>query len=85
MINAFTQTARSERCAYYGNVTVGRDVAVAELRQAYHAVVLVGTVLGAGAAFAPRKQRGRSAGLLPTGIPGRGFGWRVSGCLVAVV
>ncbi|KFO90852.1 hypothetical protein N320_12367, partial [Buceros rhinoceros silvestris] len=40
VINAFTQTARSERCAYYGNVTVGRDVAVAELRQAYHAVVL---------------------------------------------
>lgn len=43
MINAFTQTARSERCAYYGNVTVGKDVTVAELRQAYHAVVLVGT------------------------------------------
>ncbi|KFP83906.1 hypothetical protein N311_08079, partial [Apaloderma vittatum] len=40
VINAFTQTARSERCAYYGNVTVGRDVMVAELRQAYHAVVL---------------------------------------------
>lgn len=43
MINSFTQTARSERCAYYGNVTVGRDVTVAELQQAYHAVVLVGT------------------------------------------
>uniref|UniRef100_A0A8C3J1R9 NADPH:adrenodoxin oxidoreductase, mitochondrial n=1 Tax=Calidris pygmaea TaxID=425635 RepID=A0A8C3J1R9_9CHAR len=41
VINAFTQTARSERCAYYGNVTVGRDVTVAELRQAYHAVVLL--------------------------------------------
>ncbi|OPJ88629.1 NADPH:adrenodoxin oxidoreductase, mitochondrial [Patagioenas fasciata monilis] len=40
VINSFTQTARSERCAYYGNVTVGRDVTVAELRQAYHAVVL---------------------------------------------
>lgn len=37
----FGQTARSERCRYYGNVTVGRDVTVAELRQAYHAVVLV--------------------------------------------
>lgn len=43
MINTFTQTAHSERCAYYGNVTVGRDVTVAELQQAYHAVVLVGT------------------------------------------
>ncbi|NXP44224.1 ADRO protein, partial [Heliornis fulica] len=40
VVKAFTQTARSERCAYYGNVTVGRDVTVAELRQAYHAVVL---------------------------------------------
>ncbi|XP_010156844.1 PREDICTED: NADPH:adrenodoxin oxidoreductase, mitochondrial [Eurypyga helias] len=40
VINTFTQTARSERCAYYGNVTVGRDVTVAELQQAYHAVVL---------------------------------------------
>lgn len=37
----FGQTARSERCKYYGNVAVGRDVTVAELRQAYHAVVLV--------------------------------------------
>uniref|UniRef100_A0A8B9SVZ7 Ferredoxin reductase n=1 Tax=Anas platyrhynchos TaxID=8839 RepID=A0A8B9SVZ7_ANAPL len=36
----FGQTARSERCKYYGNVAVGRDVTVAELRQAYHAVVL---------------------------------------------
>uniref|UniRef100_A0A8C5TTS1 NADPH:adrenodoxin oxidoreductase, mitochondrial n=1 Tax=Malurus cyaneus samueli TaxID=2593467 RepID=A0A8C5TTS1_9PASS len=40
VINTFTQTARSERCSYYGNVTVGRDVTVPELRQAYHAVVL---------------------------------------------
>ncbi|NXS95671.1 ADRO protein, partial [Jacana jacana] len=40
VINTFTQTAHSERCAYYGNVTVGRDITVAELRQAYHAVVL---------------------------------------------
>ncbi|KFP30236.1 hypothetical protein N325_05592, partial [Colius striatus] len=38
--NTFTQTARSERCAYYGNVTVGRDVTVAELQRCYHAVVL---------------------------------------------
>lgn len=41
MINTFTHTARSDRCAYYGNVTVGRDVTVGELQQAYHAVVLV--------------------------------------------
>ncbi|XP_016158346.1 PREDICTED: NADPH:adrenodoxin oxidoreductase, mitochondrial isoform X3 [Ficedula albicollis] len=40
VINTFTQTAQSERCAYYGNVTVGRDVTVPELQRAYHAVVL---------------------------------------------
>ncbi|NXO88913.1 ADRO protein, partial [Certhia brachydactyla] len=40
VINTFTQTARLERCSYYGNVTVGRDVTVPELQQAYHAVVL---------------------------------------------
>ncbi|XP_019321847.1 NADPH:adrenodoxin oxidoreductase, mitochondrial isoform X2 [Panthera pardus] len=40
VINTFTQTARSARCAFRGNVVVGRDVAVPELRAAYHAVVL---------------------------------------------
>ncbi|XP_030915786.1 NADPH:adrenodoxin oxidoreductase, mitochondrial [Geospiza fortis] len=38
--NTFTQTARSGRCGFYGNVTVGRDVTVPELQRAYHAVVL---------------------------------------------
>uniref|UniRef100_A0ABI8AKV6 NADPH:adrenodoxin oxidoreductase, mitochondrial n=1 Tax=Felis catus TaxID=9685 RepID=A0ABI8AKV6_FELCA len=40
VINTFTQTARLARCAFRGNVVVGRDVAVPELRAAYHAVVL---------------------------------------------
>ncbi|XP_039715234.1 NADPH:adrenodoxin oxidoreductase, mitochondrial isoform X1 [Pteropus medius] len=40
VINTFTQTARSDRCAFYGSVVVGRDVTVPELREAYHAVVL---------------------------------------------
>ncbi|NXA36018.1 ADRO protein, partial [Eudromia elegans] len=40
VINTFTQTARSDRCSYYGNVAVGKDVTVGELQQAYHAVVL---------------------------------------------
>ncbi|KAE8576832.1 hypothetical protein XENTR_v10004337 [Xenopus tropicalis] len=40
VINTFTQTARSERCTFLGNVTVGRDVTVEELQGAYHAVVL---------------------------------------------
>ncbi|XP_015426241.1 PREDICTED: NADPH:adrenodoxin oxidoreductase, mitochondrial [Myotis davidii] len=40
VIHTFTQTALSERCAFLGNVVVGRDVTVPELREAYHAVVL---------------------------------------------
>ncbi|XP_056286329.1 NADPH:adrenodoxin oxidoreductase, mitochondrial [Pseudoliparis swirei] len=40
VINTFTQTARQPRCSFYGNVDVGRDVSVEELRRAYHAVVL---------------------------------------------
>lgn len=43
VINTFTQTAHSDRCAFHGNVVVGRDVTVPELREAYHAVVLVST------------------------------------------
>ncbi|XP_066876904.1 NADPH:adrenodoxin oxidoreductase, mitochondrial isoform X6 [Kogia breviceps] len=40
VINTFTRTAQSDRCAFHGNVVVGRDVTVQELRDAYHAVVL---------------------------------------------
>ncbi|XP_056626958.1 NADPH:adrenodoxin oxidoreductase, mitochondrial [Triplophysa dalaica] len=40
VINTFTQTAHHERCSFHGNVNVGKDVSVEELRQAYHAVVL---------------------------------------------
>ncbi|KAM8836625.1 NADPH:adrenodoxin oxidoreductase, mitochondrial isoform 2-T2 [Spinachia spinachia] len=40
VINTFTQTARQSRCSFYGNVDVGTDVSLEELRRAYHAVVL---------------------------------------------
>uniref|UniRef100_UPI0037E97373 NADPH:adrenodoxin oxidoreductase, mitochondrial isoform X2 n=1 Tax=Semicossyphus pulcher TaxID=241346 RepID=UPI0037E97373 len=40
VINTFTQTAKHSRCSFYGNVNVGKDVSIEELRQAYHAVVL---------------------------------------------
>ncbi|XP_048222351.1 NADPH:adrenodoxin oxidoreductase, mitochondrial isoform X2 [Perognathus longimembris pacificus] len=40
VIHTFTQTARSDRCAFWGNVVIGKDVTVPELREAYHAVVL---------------------------------------------
>ncbi|KAM9463294.1 NADPH:adrenodoxin oxidoreductase, mitochondrial isoform 1-T2 [Clarias gariepinus] len=40
VINTFTQTAQHERCSFYGNVSIGTDVSVEELKKAYHAVVL---------------------------------------------
>ncbi|XP_063281500.1 NADPH:adrenodoxin oxidoreductase, mitochondrial [Pelobates fuscus] len=40
VINTFTQTAQSERCGFFGNVTIGKDVTMEELQAAYHAVVL---------------------------------------------
>ncbi|KAK3728543.1 hypothetical protein QZH41_011629, partial [Actinostola sp. cb2023] len=39
-INQFTTTALSERCSFFGNVHVGKDVKVKELQHAYDAVVL---------------------------------------------
>uniref|UniRef100_A0A672IH27 NADPH:adrenodoxin oxidoreductase, mitochondrial n=1 Tax=Salarias fasciatus TaxID=181472 RepID=A0A672IH27_SALFA len=40
VINTFTQTASHARCNFYGNVNVGKDVSIDELRRAYHAIVL---------------------------------------------
>ncbi|KAF7705560.1 NADPH:adrenodoxin oxidoreductase, mitochondrial [Silurus meridionalis] len=40
VINTFTQTAQHERCSFFGNVGVGMDISVEELKNAYHAVVL---------------------------------------------
>lgn len=42
---AFEKTALSERCHFFGNVEVGRDVSLVELREMYDAVVLA---VGAG-------------------------------------
>ncbi|MBL8703258.1 MAG: FAD-dependent oxidoreductase [Rhodospirillales bacterium] len=51
---AFDKTARGDKVAFFGNTEVGRDVSLAELRQAYDAVVL--------AVGAPNDR--------PLGIPG---------------
>ncbi|XP_067860458.1 NADPH:adrenodoxin oxidoreductase, mitochondrial isoform X2 [Heptranchias perlo] len=40
VINTFTQTAHHDRCSFYGNVTVGKDISIQELKQAYHALIL---------------------------------------------
>jgi len=41
VINTFTNTARNARCQFFGNVSVGQDIPLSELRSAYTAVVLV--------------------------------------------
>ncbi|XP_050393659.1 NADPH:adrenodoxin oxidoreductase, mitochondrial [Patella vulgata] len=40
VINTFTQTAENERCSFMGNITIGKDITVADLQKAYTAVVL---------------------------------------------
>jgi adrenodoxin-NADP+ reductase len=45
VINTFTKTAKSPQLRFVGNVTLGQDLSLKELRDAYHAVVLVCTEL----------------------------------------
>ncbi|XP_014671727.1 PREDICTED: NADPH:adrenodoxin oxidoreductase, mitochondrial-like isoform X3 [Priapulus caudatus] len=40
VINTFAATAENERCSFVGNVSVGKDVSIHELQQAYNVVVL---------------------------------------------
>jgi NADPH-dependent glutamate synthase beta subunit-like oxidoreductase len=42
VINTFTKTAKSPKLRFVGNVKLGQDLSLQELRDAYHAVVLVG-------------------------------------------
>lgn len=41
VINTFTSVAKSERLNFIGNVNVGKDVTLKDLRKAYDVVVLV--------------------------------------------
>jgi ferredoxin--NADP+ reductase len=40
VVRAYDRTARDEHVAYYGNVTIGRDVSLEQLRQFYDAVII---------------------------------------------
>ncbi|KAG1701372.1 NADPH:adrenodoxin oxidoreductase, mitochondrial [Nymphon striatum] len=40
VIHAFETTANNNRCAFLGNVNVGKDISMQELQKNYHAVVL---------------------------------------------
>jgi hypothetical protein len=43
VINTFTKTASNPQLRFVGNVTLGQDLSLKELTDAYHAVLLVGT------------------------------------------
>lgn len=40
VVNQFSRVAQHERCSFFGNVTLGSNVSLAELRKLYHVVVL---------------------------------------------
>lgn len=40
VINTFSKVVNNDRCSFVGNVSVGKDVSLAQLREAYTAVVL---------------------------------------------
>ncbi|CAN8287924.1 unnamed protein product [Cochlearia groenlandica] len=40
VINQFSRVAQHERCSFYGNVKLGSDLSLSELRDLYHVVVL---------------------------------------------
>ncbi|KAB7507074.1 NADPH:adrenodoxin oxidoreductase, mitochondrial [Armadillidium nasatum] len=39
-INGFTELSKNERFSFIGNVTIGKDVTLNQLKEAYHAVVM---------------------------------------------
>ena len=41
MINQFSALAETDRCRFIGNVSLGKDITLAQLRPFYHALVLV--------------------------------------------
>ncbi|KAL6629475.1 hypothetical protein ACP70R_029240 [Stipagrostis hirtigluma subsp. patula] len=40
VVNQFSRVAANGRCSFFGNVTLGKDVSLSELRKTYHVVVL---------------------------------------------
>lgn len=45
VINTFTKTAENPRVRFFGNLTLGKDFTLDELRNKYHAVILVGLLI----------------------------------------
>lgn len=40
VVNQFSRVAANGRCSFFGNVTLGRDISLSELRKTYHAKVI---------------------------------------------
>lgn len=45
VINTFTKTGDNSKVNFYGNVCLGQDVSLRELKNAYHAIVLVSVLI----------------------------------------
>lgn len=45
VINTFTKTAENPKIEYFGNVNLGQNITLQQLREAYHVVVLVGILI----------------------------------------
>lgn len=41
VIHTFEKTAKNTKVQFFGNVSVGKDVTIEELKQMYHAILLV--------------------------------------------
>lgn len=41
VINTFHKTAQNPNVKFFGNINVGKDFSIRQLREAYHAVILV--------------------------------------------
>ena len=44
--NSFSKLMTERNCSFYGNISLGKDISVEELRQYYHSVVVVSFYLG---------------------------------------
>lgn len=45
VINTFTKTAENPRVRFFGNLSLGTDFTLDDLRDRYHAVLLVRTII----------------------------------------
>jgi hypothetical protein len=40
VVNQFSRVGANERCSFFGNVSLGKDISLVDLRKLYHVVLL---------------------------------------------